>query len=785
MARSSDSDVAYTEALRRIHEWRRSGETRLTLSRLGLAALPPEIGQLTALTELYLHDNQLTELPPEIGKLTVLTTLRLTGNQLKALPPEIGQLSALTTLALANNQLTKLPPEIGQLTALTALGLNDNHLTELPSEIGQLSALAELRLYNNQLTALPTQIGQLSALKELFLHNNHELGLPPEVLGPDYMDLAAFTGLPEPPRKIIEWYFRNRVAAVKRPILEAKVILVGWGAVGKTSIRRRLLEDTFQKNEQQTHKIEITPWSVNVGTDKVMLHVWDFGGQEIMHATHQFFLTKRSLYVLVLAGREKVQGAQDAEYWLRLIKSFAGDSPAIVVLNKQHAWPFDLNRGSLREKYPFISAFIQTDCEAGLRIDELKQLILSEVDKLPHLRSEFDTNWMAIKDAVSELKGKGQKRMSVDDYLALCRAKQEPDEQWQKWLLGFLHDLGVVVCFHEDPHLAGHGVLDPQWVVDGVYRVLTEPTLTGADGRVAYQRVRALLPRSEYTDADVGILLNLMVKFQLCFWLENRTDLVIPELMTEQEPAWRQTFPDPESGLRFELRYEFLPEGLLPRFIVATHHLSQPGERWRSGVILRNKEGNTALVRGDVAGPPPLVHILVTGPPAGRRRLLGIIRNTFDELHANIPGLQVSERVPVPGYNVEPLNYTDLLTAEAEGEREWPIVIGRKLVKLALTELLDGIAAKRALKVGGAQLREICDVLTEVFDLAALDQFLQFRFGIVRARRISNGALDTVAFELVQLAEREGWLADLIHQASEERPRSASLQRLCAEFRLS
>ena len=54
----------------------------LELSSLGLTTLPPEIGQLTALTQLDLCDNQLTSLPPEIGQLTVLTQLDLSDNQL-------------------------------------------------------------------------------------------------------------------------------------------------------------------------------------------------------------------------------------------------------------------------------------------------------------------------------------------------------------------------------------------------------------------------------------------------------------------------------------------------------------------------------------------------------------------------------------------------------------------------------------------------------------------------------------------------------------------------------
>ena len=43
---------------------------------------------------------------------------RFAGTGLTTLPPEIGQLTALTTLT-STQPLTTLPPEIGQLTALT------------------------------------------------------------------------------------------------------------------------------------------------------------------------------------------------------------------------------------------------------------------------------------------------------------------------------------------------------------------------------------------------------------------------------------------------------------------------------------------------------------------------------------------------------------------------------------------------------------------------------------------------------------------------------------------
>lgn len=740
-----DAQTAYEKALKQIEACRLAGKqgTRLVLSGGPyLTQVPPEIGRLSALTELYLSSNNFTSLPPEIGQLSALKALSLANNQLTRLPSEIGQLTSLTWLELDNNQLTRLPPEIGQLSALAGLFLRKNRLTSLPKEIGQLSALrglylssnqlsslpkeigqlcalTRLELDNNQLTSLPPEIGQLCALtrlelennqltslpdglkgltglKQLTLHENAALGLPVEVLRPTFPGSSP-KKQPATPQEILDYYFRNRAAELKRPILEAKVILVGWGAVGKTSLRRRLVEDSFDVKEKQTHKIDITPWPVQVGKDQVKLHLWDFGGQEIMHATHQFFLTKRSLYVLVLAGREKVQGAQEAEYWLRLIASFGGESPVLVVLNKQVQCPFDLNRKSLMEKYPFIKGFVQTDCETKLGLKELEQKIMEQVDKLPELRTEFDAKWMAIKDEVTDLRQKGRRRLAVADYLMLCRRQKEEELKWQMWLLGFLHDLGVVVCFHDDPRLMNDGVLDPQWVVDGIYTVLNEPTLKGGDGLITRAQVRKLLPVTEYSDDDLRVLLEMMEKFELCFPPNgSRTAMVVPELMTEQEAGWKEHFQELAKCLRFELHYEFLPEGLLPRFIVATHHLSQAGERWRTGVMLRQGK-NVALVRGDSVARQ--VHIAVSGPEPTRRDLLSVVRNDFAKIHASISRLGVKEMVPVPNRpNLAPLDFDKLLVREMNGKRTVEVEDGDAVLELPLAGLLDGIEPKEKRK---------------------------------------------------------------------------------------
>ena len=115
--------------------------------------------------------------------------------------------------------------------------------------------------------------------------------------------------------RYLEYYFRLQSGG-KRPLNEAKLILLGRGEVGKTCLVNRLVHNQFT-DTAMTCGISITHWKVKMGKEGIRLHVWDFGGQEIQHATHQFFLTERSLYLVVLNGRAGAED-DDAEYWLKL-----------------------------------------------------------------------------------------------------------------------------------------------------------------------------------------------------------------------------------------------------------------------------------------------------------------------------------------------------------------------------------------------------------------------------------------------------------------------------------
>lgn len=141
-------------------------------------SLPPQIGQLSELTELSLGINNITSIPAEIGQLERLTYLDFYGNNLTTVPSEIGNLPNLTALNLAHNELSTIPSEIGNLSNLKSLGLSDNSLTSLPDDIVQLSNLKSLGLSGNQLVSLPSEFGQLTSLEVLDLYENKLTVLP-------------------------------------------------------------------------------------------------------------------------------------------------------------------------------------------------------------------------------------------------------------------------------------------------------------------------------------------------------------------------------------------------------------------------------------------------------------------------------------------------------------------------------------------------------------------------------------------------------------------------------
>lgn len=632
-------------AARRIEEAANASE--LDLSGLGLKTIPAEVFKMTQLKALILSNNEISTLPPEIGQLTNLLALFLANNGLSSLPNEIRLLSKLKFLYLGGNKFKMFPRQLLYLTCLNMLSLSGNNLAYLPEEIVRLKDLAGMDLSDNNIERLPGEILQLQDLQELNVRNNPLISVPPEIL--------ART---EEPSVILSYYFDH----VKKPLNESKILVVGQGSVGKTSIIRRLLQNSFSPEENKTEGINISRVKIRMDSNLFTLNIWDFGGQEIMHATHQFFLTKRSLYLLVLDAR-LTQEENRVEYWLKIIQSFGGESPVLIVGNKADQHPLDIDHTGLQKKYPNIVGVLETSAAIGTGITGLRSEIANQVSKLPHVHDLLPEVWFKVK---SHLEGLGREKnyISHEEYIKLCVENDVTDETNQHTLIGFLHDLGVVLHFQDDARLEALGILNPQWVTNGVYKILNSHTLFDNKGVLERTMLDEILKFPEYPANKRLFIVDMMRKFELCYDID-RDRFLIPDLLPKSEPFVGER--DWGTALAFQYHYNVLPSSIISRFIVRMNTYIHR-TIWRSGVVLK-KAGNTALVKADTEDKK--IFIWVSGDEPTRRDFLAAIRAEFESIHKTIIKIEAREKVPVPSHPEVVVDYEHLLNLERLGERSF------------------------------------------------------------------------------------------------------------------
>ncbi|MCI5188680.1 MAG: GTP-binding protein [Candidatus Electrothrix sp. AS4_5] len=544
------------------------------------------------------------------------TMLNLTGEEHTTLPREIYNLKKLTYLNLRSNQLSELPPEIAQLKNLTFLDLSDNQLTSLPSEICNLPKIETLLFYNNPLTSPPLEIAKqgIEAIREYFVSLEQK----------------------------------------DQPLNQVKLLLVGEGAAGKTSLVKQLFDEDFDAQEDTTHGISIRNWKVEEnGDEPLRVNIWDFGGQEIMHATHQFFLSRRSLYVLVLDGRRD----ERPEYWLRHIESFGGDSPILIVLNKQDSNPsFDLNRPFLMHKYPAIKGFFRTSCADGRGINEFRTSLLKELTQVEMIGIRWPGSWFRVKERIEQL---DQPYISSEEYCDICTEAGINEPQSRKILVDFLHDLGAAVHFKDFILKAMH-VLDPVWVTEAVYKIINAEQVADARGTLGLNSLGNILPYNKgkklsWPEATHVFILELMKKFELC-WGIGEQAVLIPQLLPVAEPEF--TF-DYKNALGFVLHYQdFLPPSVMPRFLVKRHSQIKKGLCWRTGVVLKDKESNTeAVVKADHEA--RRIYLWTDG--LRRKEFLSFLWFSLRTINDSFEKLKVSERIPMPDDSAVTADYQTLL----------------------------------------------------------------------------------------------------------------------------
>jgi len=549
----------------------------------------------------------------------------------------------LIYLDLGRCNLTKLIIPEG-CNALTTLYANGNQLQEI-SFMGDCPMLQLLDVSHNQLTKIELPF-HFPKLKFLYLDKNrleNLLSISSFLLRKQLdFSIQENDTILVPPAEIVQrgkLAVRNVLEEYQAGIAymyEAKLLILGEERAGKTSLSLKLKQpDADISQLKSTDGIDVSDWKFPRDGKEMKINIWDFAGQMIYSFTHRFFLTNRSLYVVL--GDER-KGATDFFYWLHITQMFGGNSPVLIVINEKDNRPKEIEEYSvlragfenLKERYN-VNLINQDQ-----RFDKLIKGLKSYLAALPHIGTAIPSIWMKVRSYISDLESKGVKAISIKDFRDECAKIGIKDNTRQITVSNFFHDIGVFLHFTDDDVLSKTIFINKDWILNAAYLVIDTKEIEEKKGRFNKEDIKKWLSR-EYEDYRAEII-ALMKRFYLIY--EKDGYYIAPQKLPSEIDGYHWVH---EENILFEYQYPvFMPQGILWQFIVEMKDLIKEQPVWKYGVVLQKEENTFAEITE--SRNERRIKIRVSG--AYKEDFRGAIIDQIDRINAQYHKLIVEKKLP-------------------------------------------------------------------------------------------------------------------------------------------
>ncbi|XP_070394975.1 leucine-rich repeat serine/threonine-protein kinase 1 isoform X2 [Dermacentor albipictus] len=515
-------------------------------------------------------------------RLENLRTLLLASNQLPGLQGLVGQQDGNDSKVTWHAVFKGAQKEVPLFPNLSMLDVSNNLLSDVPATLAELGSLSVLNLSGNPgIIELPPQLGLLSKLWNLNLRgcSLHE-------------PLASMVRSTRYRTTDLVGYLKS-ILQDARPYARMKLMIVGVQGIGKTSLLEQLRQEgtgSYRKRPPEhwgkrvghrglglktprgvmlsTVGVDLGDWTLKGRHGPVTFRTWDFGGQKEYYATHQYFLSKRSLYLVVWRITDGERGVQGIHQWLINIQARAPNAPVLVVGTHQ-----DLVKECLPDGYaeelqalirsrflgvvdadkcglPRVLDSLEVSCRTRHNIRHLCQLIYDVAfdmrcpgSKERLLEQRIPATYLALEDVVGSLalerrlQGK-EPVLHAEQYrmLVMHELQQKFDCCFRDMAelnqaTSFLHDNGVLLHY-EDATLKDLYFLDPQWLCDVLAHVVTVREINpfARNGIMRLEDLQHLFRSAETR----SYLLSLLNKFEVALTWDGRS-LLIPSLLPSEE----------------------------------------------------------------------------------------------------------------------------------------------------------------------------------------------------------------------------------------------------------
>ena len=348
-----------------------------------------------------------------------------------------------------------------------------------------------------------------------------------------------------------------------------------------------------------------------------------------------FFLTKRSLYVLVADTRKE---DTDFYYWLNIVELLSDNSPLLIIKNEKQDRKRQINEKQLRGQFGNLKEVFATNLATGRGLHEVLSSIKYFISNLPHIGTSLPKTWLKVRELLEK---DARNYISLEEYMEICELNGFTQLKDKLQLSEYLHDLGVCLHFQDDPLLKKTVILKPKWGTDAVYRVLDNENVINNFGRFSSSDLALIWNNNSYAEMR-DELLQLMLKFKLCYKIKNSDIYIAPQLLNNNQPHYAF---DENEKLVLRYAYEFMPKGILTQFIVATHNFiakkSLKNLVWRSGVVLEKNHTYAEVIEHYDKRE---IWINIYGQY--KKELMTIITYELDNIHSSYKRLLCNKLIP-------------------------------------------------------------------------------------------------------------------------------------------
>ena len=116
-----------------------------------------------------------------------------------------------------------------------------------------------------------------------------------------------------------------------------KIVIVGDGAVGKTSLIKKFTKGTFERDYVKTIGAQFSKYNKKLNEDLIRLVFWDIAGQDDFNFLQPLFYKESKAAIIVYSLEDNRLGQNSFNHvknWHEVVKENCGNIPIVLFANK-------------------------------------------------------------------------------------------------------------------------------------------------------------------------------------------------------------------------------------------------------------------------------------------------------------------------------------------------------------------------------------------------------------------------------------------------------------------